>query len=329
MGSTQGYEHYDLICLGSGVASKVLAWTIGPIPGKRCAVIERKWLGGSCPNVACMPSKNVIHSAKVADLNAHGYLYGLPKRNASPVDMRAVIQRKDDMVLESSKAHQENFDKAGVDLIWGNGRFIGKRTIEVTNQAGEKRTLTADHVVIDTGSRAAFNKIPGLVEAEPMSHVEMLDLKVVPSHLIIIGGGYVGLEFAQAMRRFGAEVTVLDRNPRILKKEDNDVATDLQETLEAEGVVFSVSTSISQIGGKCGGEVMISGTRAGEKFEIRGSHILYAAGRIPNNDGIGLELAGVEITETGHVKVNEHNETSSEGVFAVGDCANSPHFTHM
>ena len=170
---------------------------------------------------------------------------------------------------------------------------------------------------------------PGLNEAAPLTHVEMLDLKELPSHLIVVGGGYVGLEFAQAMRRFGADVTVIERNERILKREDEDVATLLQDILENEGVVFSTSTTLTGVSGTSGKAVTLKGTRSGKPVEIKGSHILCATGRLPNTENIGAEVAGLKLTRSGHIKVDERNRVSEDGVFAVGDCAGSPHFTHV
>lgn len=258
-----------------------------------------------------------------------GKSFGLAENNTNTVDMHPVKQRKVDMVEGLQQVHRANFEKSGAELIWGDGRFVGPKTIEVTDEAGSTRMLTAEHVVVCTGSRASISDIPGLKEANPMSHIDILDLEVLPEHLIIIGGGYIGLEFAQAMRRFGAKVTVIDHNERVLKKEDEDVAVTLREILEKEHVAFSTSTSITKVSGHSGEGVTLDCDIAGNSTQIKGSHILCATGRTPNNYGIGLELAGIEVTKTGHIQVDEHNQTSADRVFAVGDCAGSPHFTHI
>ena len=331
MGSIQTAEHYDLISLGSGEAGKFIAWTQSAA-GKRCAVIERRWLGGSCPQVACLPSKNVIHSAKL--FSSHGERLGQHFKEThgsegANVDMQVVKQRKTDMVNGLNELHSDNFQKTGAEFVWGDGCFVGPKMIKVTDAEGHTRYLTGDKIVICTGSRARIGDVQGLKEAHPLTHVEMLDIAELPTHLIIIGGGYVGLEFAQAMRRFGAEVTVIEHNDRILKHEDEDVATVLTQVLEADGVVFSTSTSLSSVSGKSGQTVTLKGDRSGEPIEIKGSHILCATGRLPNNDKIGLETAGVKLTRTGQIVVDEWNRANEDGLYAVGDCSGSPYFTHI
>ena len=331
MTSIESPDHYDLISLGSGEAGKYIAWTISAAQGRKCAVIEREWLGGSCPNVACLPSKNVIHSAKVNKLASKGKQFGLQQNVASgsTADMLAVKRRKEEMVDGLIDMHRAVFKKMGAELIWGSGKFVGPKTIELTSNDGNKRYLKGDNIIICTGSRAVISDIPGLKDSGPLTHVDIMEIEEVPDHLIALGGGYIGLEFAQAMRGFGAAVTVVEHNRCILKKEDEDVASQLQSLLQREGVTFSTSTSISEVIGKSGEAVTLKGTKCGGPFEIKGSHILCAIGRLPNTEGIGMDIAGIDLTKAGHVVVDEWNRTSAEGVFAVGDCAGSPHFTHV
>lgn len=331
MDSTQETEHYDLISLGSGEGGKFIAWTQGS-KGQRCAVIERRWLGGSCPNVACLPSKNVIHSAK--QFSSHDQQFGLHRlgqdgKHDTKANMEAVKQKKTDMVTGLMELHRANFQNNDVELIWGDGKFVGPKTLEVTDSDGRKGVLKSDVVVISTGSRAAISDLPGLKEANPLTHIELLDIEELPTHLVIVGGGYIGLEFAQAVRRLGAEVTVIEHNDRILKHEDEDVASLLRQILEKEGVVFSVSTSLIEVTGTSGQSVTLKGTTSGKPVEITGSHILCATGRLPNSENIGADVAGIKLTEKGHVVVDEWNRATEDGVFAVGDCAGSPHFTHV
>ena len=188
--------------------------------------------------------------------------------------------------------------------------------------------IEADKIVLCTGSRALIPDIPGLKAAEPLTHVKMLQISEVPAHLIVLGGGYVGLEFAQAMRRLGSHVTVLEHNTRILKREDESVVSCLQGVLESEGVVFSTATSIDEVSGKSGSSVTLRCSRGGDCTTITGSHLLCASGRVPNTD-VNASVAGVDLTKSGHFAVDEHNRTTATGIFAVGDCANSPHFTHV
>ena len=215
-------EEYDLVILGSGTGGTVAAWTFAS-KGQRVAVIERKYVGGSCPNIACLPSKNVIHSAKVASYFRRSEEFGIPKKNFA-VDMRAVRERKRRMVSHGNDVYLDNYKKSGAEFILGSGRFVGPRTIETMLPDGTTRQLHGRNVIINTGTRAARESVPGLAEAQPLTHIEALELDQLPEHLLVIGGGYVGLELAQAMRRFGSKVTVLDRNSRLMHQEDEDVS---------------------------------------------------------------------------------------------------------
>jgi pyruvate/2-oxoglutarate dehydrogenase complex dihydrolipoamide dehydrogenase (E3) component len=320
-------EEYDVVVLGSGAGSKLAAWTLAQ-QGQRVAVIERKYIGGSCPNIACMPSKNIIHSAKVASYFRRAEEFGIVK-DGFKIDMSAVRDRKRRMVSGSINAHLDNYKKSGAELILGAGRFIGPKTLEATLPDGTSRQLRGTNVIIGTGTRAALEPIPGLAEAQPLTHVEALELDEIPEHLLVIGGGYVGLELSQAMRRFGSKVSIIERNDRLVHREDEDVTDALRSLFEDEGIDVVLNTRIKGISGKSGKSVSIVIEQNGVKRSLEGSHLLVAAGRTPNTQGIGLELAGVELTDRGYVKVNERLETTAPGVWAVGDVAGSPHFTHI
>jgi pyruvate/2-oxoglutarate dehydrogenase complex dihydrolipoamide dehydrogenase (E3) component len=194
---------------------------------------------------------------------------------------------------------------------------------------GSTRILRGEKVVISTGSRATIETIPGLNEAGPLTHIEALDLDHIPEHLLIIGGGYIGLELAQAMRRFGSRVTIIERNARLAHREDQDVTDLIHDVFREEGIEVATSARITKVDGKSGRWVKLYAVRDGSETTLEGTHVLVASGRTPNTQGIGLELAGVETTDRGHVKVNERLETTAPGVWAVGDCAGSPHFTHI
>jgi pyruvate/2-oxoglutarate dehydrogenase complex dihydrolipoamide dehydrogenase (E3) component len=320
-------EQYDVVVLGSGEAGKYIAWTQAK-KGKRAVVVERKYIGGSCPNIACLPSKNIIHSAKIASYFTRSEEFGITKDNWR-IDMTGVRDRKRKMVHGLVDMHLANFKASGAELLIGSGRFTGPRTIEVTLPEGGTRSLSAENVVISTGSRATVEPIPGLQESSPLTHIETLDLDQLPEHLLIIGGGYIGLELAQAMRRFGSKVTIIERNGRLAHREDEDVTEMLSDIFREEGIDIVTSATITQIEGKSGDQVKLHAVRNGEKIELEGTHILVASGRTPNTQNIGLELAGVETSKSGHVKVNERLQTTAAGVWAVGDCAGSPHFTHI
>lgn len=320
-------EDYDLLILGSGAGSKLLAWAFGG-QGQRVAVVERKYVGGSCPNIACLPSKNIIHTAQFAHDIRRSEEFGVSVENFR-INMAAVRDRKRTMVQGLIDTHLALYKQSGAELIMASGRFVGPKILEATLQDGTKRLLTGKNVVIGTGTHAAIENIPGLAAAQPLTHVEALELDTVPEHLIVLGAGYVGLEFAQAMRRFGSRVTIIDRNHRVLHREDDDITEGLQSLLQDEGVELALNARIKKVSGLSGQSVRIVLEQTGREKSIEGSHILVAAGRVPNTREIGLELAGVELTENGYIKVNERLETTAPGVWAVGEVAGSPQFTHI
>ena len=320
-------EEYDLVVLGSGTGSKVAAWTTAE-QGKRVALIERKYIGGSCHNIACLPSKNIIHSAKVASYVRRSKEFGITI-DGFRIDMSVVRDRKRSMVSHSVDIHLDIFKKSGVELILGSGRFIGPRTLEVTQLDGARRRVRADKVIISTGTRASLEAIRGLAEAQPLTHVEALELDQIPEHLIVIGGGYVGLELSQAMRRFGSNVSIIERNNRVLHREDEDVSEGLRNLFEDEGIDVVLNARVKSVSGKSGQSVQVVIEQDGVGNTLEGSHLLVAAGRTPNTADIGLELAGVELTDRGYIKVNERLETTAQNVWALGEVAGSPQFTHI
>lgn len=320
-------EDYDLVILGSGTGTKLLAWTFAG-RGQRVASIERKYIGGACPNIACLPSKNVIHTAQVAHYVRNSEEFGIAIDRMT-VNMPAVRERKRRMVQGLVDTHLDLYHRSGAELIMASGRFVAPRTLEATLADGTKRLLRGTNVVIGTGTHAAVDATPGLQEVQPLTHVEALELDAVPEHLIVLGGGYVGLEFAQAMRRFGGRVTIVDRNPCLLHREDRDVTDALRGLFEDEGIDLILGARVRTISGKSGQSARISLLQDGIARTLDGSHLLVATGRIPNTKDIGLELAGVELTERGYIKVNERLETTAAGVWAIGEVAGSPQFTHI
>jgi pyruvate/2-oxoglutarate dehydrogenase complex dihydrolipoamide dehydrogenase (E3) component len=320
-------EEYDLVVLGSGAGGKLIAWTSAQ-KGQRVVVVERKYVGGSCPNIACLPSKNIIHSAKVASFFDRSDEFGISKENVH-INMGAVRERKRQMVKNLVDIHLDNYKKSGAELVMGTGHFVGPKTVEVELTGGGTRTFRGKNVVINTGSRATLEPIPGLAEAEPLTHIETLELDQIPKHLLVLGAGYVGLELAQAFRRFGAEVTLVDRNGRLAHHEDEDISQGLEEMCRHEGINVVTNAKVTRVKGKSGESIRLLGTRDGGDLFLEGTHLLVAGGRTPNTSGIGLEKAGVETTGRGHVKVNERLQTTAEGVWSVGDCAGSPYFTHI
>jgi pyruvate/2-oxoglutarate dehydrogenase complex dihydrolipoamide dehydrogenase (E3) component len=320
-------EEYEVVVLGSGEAGKYLAWTLAS-ESKRAAVIERKYLGGSCPNIACLPSKNVIHSAKVCSYFRRSEEFGIAKEGWK-IDMSAVRDRKRKMIDGLMEMHRGKFKASGAEILMGNGRFVAPRTIEVSLSAGGTRTVRGRTVIISTGSRARIDGTPGLLESRPLTHVEALELDHLPGHLIVLGGGYVGLELAQAMRRLGSRVTVVERNGSLIHREDRDVTEAIEKVFSDEEIEVATGATVRRVEGVSGESVRLHATHGGAEVVIEGTHLLVAGGRTPNTDGIGLETAGVETDERGHVRVNERLQTTAKDVWAVGDCAGSPYFTHI
>ncbi len=319
-------ERVDALVLGSGQGGKLLAWHMARA-GRRTAVVERRYVGGSCPNIACMPSKNEVWSARVAHFVQHAAEFGTIVGSVA-TDMAKVRQRKREMVEHEVALHLKNYQESGAELIMGSGRFVAPKTLEVQLNDGGTRVLMAEQVFLNLGSHAAMPAVPGLEAAHPLTHIEALELDAVPSHLIVLGGGYVGLEMAQAFRRFGSRVTVIEAGPQLMGREDPDVADTMQRILREEGVRLLLSTNTLNVSGRSGGEVTLTvRTPTGEE-KIQGSDILVAAGRVPNTAGIGLEEAGVELDARGYIRVNDRLETTAANVWALGECAGSPQFTH-
>lgn len=322
-------EQYDFIALGGGEPAKLLAWDLSSNHGKKCAVIEHGPISGACPTVACMPTKTLLHSAQLAHL-ARQVKTSTPGAATGDfkADMAKVFTRKQEVVDGMADLFLGIFDETKAELIRGHGELVGPKKISCNG-----RLLTAETVLINTGSKAFVDSsISGLADANPLTHVELLDTKTLPAHLIILGGGYVGIEFAQAYARFGSRVTVIERNAQVLNKEDSDVVAELTQFLSREGVEFLTSTTVTHVSGTSGAEVTLtlsSPSATTTPTTIRGTHLLVAAGRTPNTSGIGLTEAGITLTASGHVAVDAQLRTSVPGVFAGGDCAGSPYFTHM
>jgi pyruvate/2-oxoglutarate dehydrogenase complex dihydrolipoamide dehydrogenase (E3) component len=320
-------EQVDVLILGSGGGGKLTAWHMAR-SGRRTAVVERRWIGGSCPNVACLPSKNEIRSAEVAHMARNAAQFGTITGPVK-VDMAKVRQRKRDMVHALVDAHLRNYKTSGAELIMGEGRFVAPKTIEVSLNDGGARTLVGAQVFLNLGTHAAIPDIPGLEAARPLTHIEALELDVLPAHLIVIGGGYAGLELAQAYRRFGSEVTIVEGGPQLMGREDADASQEIRRVLADEGLAIHVGAQLLKVEGQSGDAVSITLRTSSGEQTINGSHILVAAGRIPNTAGIGLDTVGVELTDRGFVRVNERLETTAPNVWALGECAGSPMFTHI
>jgi pyruvate/2-oxoglutarate dehydrogenase complex dihydrolipoamide dehydrogenase (E3) component len=320
-------ERYDVLVFGSGTGGKLVAWTMAK-EGKRTAVVERKFVGGSCPNVACLPSKNVIHTAKVASLFQRHQEFGI-EAGTIAVNMTGVYARKRKMVEDLVKLHLDEYHASGAELIFGEGRFIGPRTLQVALRDGGERTIAADRVFVNVGTHATIPDIPGLQDSKPLTHVEALDLERLPEHLIVMGGGYVGLELGQAMRRLGSRVTLVARSAQLAPLEDADVAQSILQLFADEGIEVLLRAEVLNVNGVSGQSVSLQIHSAGGSRTIEGSDILVAVGRTPNTQGIGLDKAGIRVTNVGHIQVNDRLETTAPDVWAIGESAGSPYFTHV
>jgi pyruvate/2-oxoglutarate dehydrogenase complex dihydrolipoamide dehydrogenase (E3) component len=320
-------EHADVLVLGSGEGGKYLAWHMAKA-GHRTVVVERRWIGGSCPNVNCLPSKNEVWSAKVATLVKHAAEFGMVTGSAV-IDMVRVRERKRHMVDGLIAMHLERYKASGAELVMGTGRFVAPKTLEVRLNDGGTRVLSGDRVFLDVGTHATIPPIPDLDAAAPLTHIEALELDRVPPHLIVLGGGYVGLELAQTYRRFGSRVTIVEQGPRLAGREDPDVADAIARIFSDEGIEVLVAAETRRVKGRSGEGVSVTVRTAQGDRTIEGSDILVAAGRTPNTAAIGLDKAGIDLDAHGYVAVNDRLETSAPEVWALGDCAGSPQFTHV
>jgi len=318
---------YDLIVIGAGQGGGPLAGTAAD-NGQSAALVEHKHVGGTCVNEGCTPTKTMIASARVAHLARRAEDYGVHTGEVS-VDMETVRQRKRDIVESFRSGSRRSVEETeGLDLIEGTGRFVDDRTVEVTFDDGSTRTLTGERVVVNTGTRPVIPPIDGLDTVDSLTSTSIMELDAVPEHLIVLGGGYIGLEFGQMFRRFGAEVTVIDRGEHLLSREDEDVAEALEDILRDDGLRILNETSMTAVEQDADGTITAHLDGAADDT-LRGSHLLVAVGRRPNTDDLAPEATGVETTERGHVQVNDRLETTADGVYALGDVTGGPAFTHV
>jgi len=314
-------ETFDAIVIGTGQAGPALCARLDR-EGLRTAVIERRDLGGTCVNVGCIPTKTLVASARAAHVARRGGEYGFSAGDVK-VDMRAVKARKDKVVAHSSNGLATWIGAMrNVTLIRGHARFSGPRQVQV-----DGRTLSADKIFLNVGGRAMVPDLPGLKDVPYFTNSSMMDVDFVPEHLVIIGGSYIGLEFAQMYRRFGSNVTVVERAPKLLPREDDDVAAEIRAILEREGV--EIRTGADCISFSRRGESIAVGLQCGEgEPTLVGSHVLLALGRLPNTHELGLDRAGVEVDKRGFIKVDDQCRTNVPGIWALGDANGRGAFTH-
>jgi len=320
-------KQYDVVVIGSGEGGKYLAWHMAR-SGGHTAVVERRWIGGSCPNINCLPSKNEIWSARVAHIVSHAGEFGVTTGPIS-VDMARVVARKRQMVDDLVAFHLKQYQASGAELIMGTARVIAPKTVEVALNDGGTRVVVAGRLFLNLGTHASIPPVPGLADIQPLTNIEALDLDRLPAHLIVVGGGYVGLEMAQAYRRFGSKVTIVEYDERLLGREDADVSNVVRQIIEGDGIEVLLSAEIEQIEGHSGEHVRARVRMPDGHKTLEGTDVLVAAGRTPNTRGIGLEEHGIELTDRGYIRVNNRLETTVPDVWAIGECAGSPQFTHI
>jgi len=291
--------------------------------GQKVAVIERKFFGGTCVNTGCTPTKTLVASAYAAHLTHRASDFGVRIGGAIKVDMKAVKARKDAVAGASRQSVERSLKTLdGCTVYEGHGRFVGQKSIIV----GDSK-LDADRIFINVGGRAAIPTIPGLGQVPYFTNSSMMDVDFVPPHLIILGGSYIGLEFAQMYRRFGSEVTVIEAAPRLLLREDEDVSKSVTEFLMEEGITVHIASNVTAVD-KHGNGVNVTVKSAGKISQCTGTHILIAIGRRPNTDDLGLDRAGVEVDSRGFIKVDDQLRTNVSGIWALGDCNGRGAFTH-
>ncbi|GAC1324679.1 MAG: mercuric reductase [Chloroflexota bacterium] len=320
-------EKYDAIIIGDGQAGGPLSTALVKA-GYRTAVIEREHAGGTCVNEGCTPTKTMVASARVAYLVGRAREYGVAATSPR-VTMSVVRKRKQDIVDMFRDGSQKAIESGGVDFLMGEGSFTGPHSVEVKLHSGETRQLTARMIVVDTGTRPSEPPIEGLSDVHSLNSTTIMELDEVPDHLMILGGGYIGVEFAQMFRRFGSNVTIVERMPHLLGREDHDVADAVCGILRDDGIEVLLSTSVQRVGAGDDGAIRVTIGGDGDETALTGSHLLVAVGRKPNTQVLNLDAAGVQHDERGFIQVNERLETNVPGIYATGEVAGTPAFTHM
>ena len=319
--------HYDAIILGSGQGGNPLAVALSA-KSKRTAMVERAAVGGTCVNYGCTPTKTMVASAEIAYLARRAPEYGVRLGDVS-VDMATVRERKRGVVKTWREGSEKRLNQAElVDLIYGEGSFVGPKQLRVQLNAGGERILTADMIVIDTGLRASAPPLEGLESVPYLDNASVMELGELPEHLLVLGGGYVGLEFAQMFRRFGSQVTVIQMGEQLLSLEDPDIAAEVAKILTEDGIEILLEATTDSAASFKGG-VRLTIKAKGASRNLEGTHLLVATGRRPNTEKLNLQAVGIATDARGYIHVNDKLETTTPGVYAVGDVKGGPAFTHL
>jgi pyruvate/2-oxoglutarate dehydrogenase complex dihydrolipoamide dehydrogenase (E3) component len=313
---------YDAIIIGTGQSGPALARRLTR-EGRKVAIIERKRFGGTCVNNGCIPTKTLIASARAAHVARRAAEFGVVIEGPIRVDMKAVKARKDAIVRVSNEGVEESLrENPGVTVYVGHARFAGPKEVEV----GDQR-LAAEQIFINVGGRADVARVPGIETVPYYTNSSMMAVDFLPEHLVILGGSYIGLEFGQMYRRFGSEVTIIQRDERLIPREDEDVSQAIREILEDEGIRILTDADETRVEAR-GDQVVLAVSAGGKASTVVGSHLLVATGRRPNTDDLGLDKAGVATDERGYIKVDGALRTNVPGIFALGDCNGHGAFTH-
>ncbi len=319
---------YDAIVIGAGQAGGPLSTALAQA-GWKTAIIERVHVGGTCINEGCTPTKTMVASARVAYLARRAADYGVRTGPVS-VDMQVVRKRKRDIVESFRNGSQGRIERAeGVDLLMGEARFTGPKMVEVRLNNGEIRTLTADTIFINAGARPSTPPLDGIESVPTLDSTSIMELDIVPEHLLVLGGSYIALEFGQMFRRFGSRVTIIQRSAHLLSREDTDVADEVANILREDGIEILLETSTSHVVKNSNGNVELTVRIPDGECTLTGSHLLVATGRVPNTDWLNLEAAGVQTDKRGFIQVNERLETNVAGIYGLGDIKGGPAFTHI
>jgi pyruvate/2-oxoglutarate dehydrogenase complex dihydrolipoamide dehydrogenase (E3) component len=320
-------DHYEAVVIGSGQGGTPLSMALAKA-GLRTALIERAHVGGTCVNEGCTPTKTMIASARVAYLARRSADYGVLGGSIS-MDMTRVRQRKRDIVKRFRGGSEERLDKTpNLELIRGSASFMSPRSLRVQLVEGGQRVISAGKMFINAGARPAVPELDGLVDVPFLDSTSIMELDQLPEHLLVLGGGYVGLEFAQMFRRFGSRVTIIQSAGQLLGREDSDVAQEIANIMSQDGIEVVLNAKAERVT-RAGARIRLTARSGGGAHVVDGSHLLVATGRVPNSDSLNLPAAGIETNRRGFIRVNEKLETGVAGIFALGDIKDGPAFTHI
>lgn len=320
-------KKYDAIIIGSGQAGTPLAKKLAKA-GWKTAIIEKRFVGGTCVNDGCTPSKTMAGAARMAYMAGRAQEFGIPS-DPSQIDLETVVDRKNSVVSRSREGLLKSLTETpGLDLLTGTATFSGHKTVSVTYTDGSADELSAEHIFINTGTRPRIPSIPGLDNVPYLTSTTLLDIREKPAHLLILGSGYIAMEFGQMFRRFGSAVTILERAPNILIREDEDVAETIAGIMEEDGIRIITSADVKEATQE-NGKITLAVAINGATQRISGSHLLIGAGRIPNSDALQLRQTGVALDDKGYIITNEKLETNVAGIYALGDVKGGPAFTHI